>query len=86
MKAVPWRTWTIFVGMLACLSVVAEDPVQHPEDPWEGLNRKVFAFNETVDRLALTPVTRGYQAVVPDAIETGINNFFSNRGRPLIQP
>ena len=80
MKTVSWRVWAIFVGMLVCLSAVAEDPVSHPEDPWEGLNRKVYAFNDTVDRMVLTPVTRGYQAVVPDAVETGINNFFSNLG------
>ncbi len=80
MKTVPWRAWAIFVGMLLCLSAVAEDPVQHPGDPWEGLNRMVFDFNETVDRLVLTPVTRGYQAVAPDAVETGVANFFSNLG------
>lgn len=80
MKTGSWRAWVILVGVLACLGAAAEDPVSHPQDPWEGLNRKVFAFNETVDRLVLTPVTRGYRAVVPDAVETGVSNFFSNLG------
>lgn len=80
MKTVSWQVWAIFVGLLVCLSAVAEDSAQNPEDPWEGLNRKVFTFNDTVDRMVLTPVTRGYQAVVPDAVETGIHNFFSNLG------
>ncbi|MXY14908.1 MAG: VacJ family lipoprotein, partial [Proteobacteria bacterium] len=78
MKTGSWRAGVILVGVLACLCAAAEDPVQHPKDPWEGLNRTVYAFNDTVDRLVLSPVTRGYQAVAPDAVETGINNFFSN--------
>ncbi|MYB89736.1 MAG: VacJ family lipoprotein [Proteobacteria bacterium] len=78
MKTGSWRAGVILVGVLACLCAAAEDSVQHPKDPWEGLNRTVYAFNDTVDRLVLSPVTRGYQAVAPDAVETGINNFFSN--------
>lgn len=78
MKTVSWRAWALLVGLLLCLCAAAEDPVQHPEDPWEGLNRKVYTFNDTLDRIVLTPVTRAYQAVAPDAVETGINNFFSN--------
>ncbi|ATJ83258.1 VacJ family lipoprotein [Halomonas beimenensis] len=52
----------------------------HPDDPWEGFNRKVFAFNETLDRYALKPVAQGYRFVTPDPVETGIGNFFSNLG------
>ncbi|MBS3670273.1 MlaA family lipoprotein [Vreelandella boliviensis] len=51
-----------------------------PEDPWEGFNRKVFAFNDVLDRYALKPVAKGYRAVTPDPVETGVGNFFSNLG------
>ncbi len=80
MRTVSWNAWAILVGMLVCLSAAAEDSIQHPKDPWEGLNRTVYTFNDAVDRFVLTPVTRSYQAVVPDAVETGIHNFFSNLG------
>ncbi|MGH1461993.1 MAG: MlaA family lipoprotein [Neptuniibacter sp.] len=47
-------------------------------DPWEGFNRAVFSFNETLDAYALKPLTRGYKAVMPDVIEQGVSNFFDN--------
>lgn len=47
-------------------------------DPWEGFNRKVFAFNDTMDRYLLKPVAKGYQAVTPDPLEHGFSNVFSN--------
>ena len=47
-------------------------------DPWEGFNRGVFGFNETLDRYALKPVAQGYKAVTPDLVETGVSNFFGN--------
>ncbi|NYS79815.1 MULTISPECIES: VacJ family lipoprotein [Halomonadaceae] len=52
----------------------------NPDDPWEGFNRKVFAFNDVLDRYALKPVARGYRTLTPDPVETGVGNFFSNLG------
>lgn len=52
----------------------------NPEDPWEGFNRKVFAFNDVVDRYTLKPIARGYRNITPDPVQTGVGNFFSNLG------
>lgn len=52
----------------------------NPDDPWEGFNRKVFVFNDVLDRYALKPVARGYRTITPDPVETGVGNFFSNLG------
>ena len=52
----------------------------HPEDPWEGFNRRVFAFNDVLDRYALKPVATGYKTVTPQPVQTGVGNFFSNLG------
>jgi phospholipid-binding lipoprotein MlaA len=49
-----------------------------PRDPWEGLNRKTFAFNDTLDRAVLKPVAQGYEKVVPGFAREGVNNFYSN--------
>lgn len=67
---------------LAVLSGCASTAVQdaNPDDPWEGFNRKVFAFNEVVDRYALKPVAQGYDYVTPDPVQTGVGNVFSNLG------
>jgi len=47
-------------------------------DPWESTNRKIFAFNETLDRYFLRPVAKGYDYVMPDAAQRGVGNFISN--------
>ena len=47
-------------------------------DPWEGLNRKTFAFNDALDRAVLKPVAQGYQRVTPAFVQEGVNNFYGN--------
>ena len=50
------------------------------QDPWEGFNRKMFSFNEWLDKYFLRPVAVGYDAVLPNFVQKGIGNFFSNLG------
>ena len=47
-------------------------------DPWENWNRKVFAFNEAVDRTVLRPVATVYSKIVPRLVRRGVDNFFAN--------
>jgi phospholipid-binding lipoprotein MlaA len=49
-------------------------------DPFESVNRAIFGFNEALDRAVLTPVAKGYQAVVPELARQGVTNFFGNFG------
>ncbi len=51
-----------------------------PVDPWEAWNRKVFAFNDSVDEAILKPVATAYRDVVPQLVRTGVNNFLGNIG------
>lgn len=57
---------------------VSESPVF--EDKYESLNRKIFAFNDTLDGWILKPVAKGYRFVTPAPVKTGVRNFFSNLG------
>lgn len=50
------------------------------DDPWEGFNRKVFVFNDTIDTYALKPLAEGYRKVTPEFLERGISNVFANVG------
>ncbi len=50
---------------------------QNP-DPLEPWNRKVFAFNESLDANVLKPVAEGYKAVTPEPVRTGVTNFVGN--------
>jgi phospholipid-binding lipoprotein MlaA len=49
-----------------------------PRDPWEGLNRKTFAFNDALDRAILKPAAQGYEKVTPAFVREGVNDFFGN--------
>lgn len=49
-----------------------------PRDPWEGLNRKTFAFNDALDKAVMKPLAQGYQKVTPAFAQEGVNNFYGN--------
>ncbi|MCO4785514.1 MlaA family lipoprotein [Marinomonas atlantica] len=63
--------------LLGSLFAVADTA---PEDPWEGFNRSMFSFNETVDAYGLKPLAQGYDAITPNFMQKGVSNFFSNLG------
>ncbi len=75
MKTKLQHAWVIALA-LAAGAVHA----QSPNDPFEKVNRAVFGFNEVLDSAVLTPVAKGYQAVVPELMRTGVANFFGNFG------
>lgn len=69
----------------ACATTAAPPPDQRdPRDPWEPLNRQVHAFNMSADRAVLRPVAKGYQAVTPAPVRTGVRNFFANLRSPVV--
>jgi phospholipid-binding lipoprotein MlaA len=51
-------------------------------DPWETMNRGIFAFNEFIDRYLMEPVATGWNAIVPDPAQRGISNVFANIATP----
>jgi len=59
----------------ACATNAPNGPIY---DPLEPLNRKVYAFNNVVDRTILKPAARGYLKVTPSPVRKGVRNFFSN--------
>ena len=48
------------------------------KDPWEPFNRKMFAFNDTLDTYALKPAAQAYQKVLPSPVRAGVHNVFAN--------
>ena len=50
----------------------------NPDDPYEESNRKVFEFNNKIDKLFLRPVTDFYDKATPEFAQTSITNFFAN--------
>lgn len=75
------RTMLLLVGILLSGQVLADSSAsEETQDPWEGFNRKVFVFNDTLDTYALKPVAKGYRAITPDPVEDGVSRMFSNVG------
>ncbi|HZM35779.1 MAG TPA: VacJ family lipoprotein [Burkholderiales bacterium] len=55
-----------------------------PRDPFEGLNRGVYRFNETFDNIVARPAATAYRDFVPRGVRDRVRNFFSNLSDPLI--
>jgi phospholipid-binding lipoprotein MlaA len=51
-------------------------------DPWEGYNRKVFEFNNAMDKV-VRPIAVGYDKIMPDPAQRGVGNFFRNLDAPV---
>lgn len=67
---------------LSVLSSCAQST--NAQDPFENVNRKTFAFNDSVDRTLLRPAAKVYQKVIPRIGRTGVNNLFANARYPLV--
>lgn len=67
-----------------CATQPAAPPDQRSAaDPWEPLNRQIHGFNYGLDKVSLKPIAKGYEAVIPEVIRTGIGNFSQNLRTPL---
>ncbi|HYD17869.1 MAG TPA: VacJ family lipoprotein [Patescibacteria group bacterium] len=53
-------------------------------DPLEGMNRGIFAFNNIVDIAIIEPVAKAYNFLLPSFFRDGVQNFMHNLRSPLI--
>lgn len=53
------------------------------QDPWEGWNRNIFAFNDAVDSVLIRPIAIAYQTILPGFARNAISNVLSNLGEPV---
>ncbi len=83
-KSVAPRQALLWLALVSTLAVGATGCASKPgPDPWEGMNRGIFAFNETADHWVIEPVAKGWRFVLPDFAMTGLDNFFKNLGTPV---
>ncbi|HEY5707323.1 MAG TPA: VacJ family lipoprotein [Terrimicrobiaceae bacterium] len=52
-------------------------------DPFEPLNRAIFWLNDGVYTVALRPISKGYEKVLPKPVRQGIDNAFENVKFPV---
>jgi len=76
------------IPSVSLLALAAVPSLAHAQeavaDPWEGVNRDMFAVHEAVDGAVLEPVARGYRAVTPRPLRQGVLNFLRNLRSPVI--
>jgi phospholipid-binding lipoprotein MlaA len=71
------KIFLVGLGMFF-LSACATTGGLDERDPWEGFNRGVYSFNETIDSIVFEPIGKVYDAITPDIIDAGVSNFFGN--------
>jgi len=73
------RLRAVFASILLILvSGCATTGSGDPRDPFEGFNRGVYSFNETMDEIIFDPIGNVYKTITPDVVDRGVTNFFNN--------
>jgi phospholipid-binding lipoprotein MlaA len=85
------RATVLLLGTLALAgcATVPSDPAARAEfrrndDPLEPLNRKIFAFNLTLDRYLIRPLAKGYQQVFAEDARNALRHFLDNLNEPVV--
>jgi phospholipid-binding lipoprotein MlaA len=72
------RLRAALLGAALILPSCAAPAGQLEWDPWEGFNRKIFAFNEGFDTYALGPVAHGWMSITSAHGREWVSNFATN--------
>ncbi len=69
---------TCVLFSVACSTSSVKETPPKTTDTFEGFNRGVHSFNESLDANILKPIAKGYMWATPDLLQQGVTNFFSN--------
>ncbi|MGH8145361.1 MAG: MlaA family lipoprotein [Rhodanobacteraceae bacterium] len=72
----------MIAALTALLGACAVAPARN-DDPLQKLNRKMFAFNQSVDKAVMRPVAKGYVKVTTPGMRDHIGDFFANLRTPI---
>lgn len=71
----------LLVAVVALAGCTIAQP--RTDDPWEGFNRKAYAFNHALDKIAIRPIAVTYRKVTTAPVREHVNDFFSNIRLPI---
>ena len=73
----------LMLGLLANCASSPDTVGKQEDDPFESINREIFAFNDNADKYIIGPIAHTYRDVVPDPVRDSIRNFLLNLKQPL---
>ncbi len=79
----PFRTAAIGLVGLALAACASAPGRTTNDDPWAGMNRGIYKFNDGLDRAVLKPTAKGYKKVTPSWFRNATGRFFENLGYPI---
>jgi phospholipid-binding lipoprotein MlaA len=79
-----WSALFVVVAALAGCATVAVSGEDTENDPYEPFNRRVFAFNQGLDRAVIRPAAEWYRKALPQFVRDRIRGILDNLGEPLI--
>jgi phospholipid-binding lipoprotein MlaA len=71
--------------VILCIATLAGCTVAKPrtDDPWQGFNRKMYAFNDAADKAVIRPIAVGYRKITSSDMRRIVANFFANIKMPI---
>lgn len=79
----------VCIALLGGCVTPPHDPAARAEfkaqnDPLEPLNRRMFAFNQFVDRVAFKPIAQSYVKVIPRPARDALRHALDNLTEPVV--
>ncbi|MGA9342946.1 MAG: VacJ family lipoprotein [Rhodanobacteraceae bacterium] len=81
----PGQNRFLSVGLLLLTLALGGCAIAKPrtDDPLEHFNRKVYRFNDALDKAVIRPVAVGYRKITSSNVRRLISNFFANVKLPI---
>lgn len=75
----------VIVASLVLAAVAGCATIAKPrtDDPYESFNRRMYAFNDRVDKLAIRPAAVAYRTFTSQNVRRLVSNFYSNVRMPI---
>ncbi|HVU86647.1 MAG TPA: VacJ family lipoprotein [Pirellulales bacterium] len=70
-------------ALAGCASTNNPDSLAQ-NDPYEPTNRKIFEFNQALDKHVARPVAVFYNHAVPEPFRLGVHNVLENMDKPVV--
>ncbi|MGB4467853.1 MAG: VacJ family lipoprotein [Azovibrio sp.] len=73
-----WRATLALMALALLAGCAGTARAPSDKDPFEGFNRAMFSVHEGIDKVALKPLAKGYDAAVPLPAKMSIHNLYEN--------